>query len=186
MFTLVLAVLSVSAAASMRLALPLLTFSLFYGQELLAGIPLLNHFDPRAVLAVGISWSLFELFGSKKLLGQRLLQTVQLFFSPFVGALAATVITQAFDIQVQYMWLIALIGGIFSLVLTLVQVGWFFRLKGIPIWLVCFEDILCVGLVFFAFTAPQEGGIIALFLLWLAIRSSNTWRQWHSSKVKPS
>ena len=68
--------------------------------------------------------------------------------------------------------------------LTLVQVGWFFRLRGIPIWLVCLEDILCIGLVFFAFNAPQEGGLIALLLLWLAIRSSNSWRRWHSSKIK--
>ena len=186
MFTLVLAVLSVSAAASMRLALPLLTFSLFYGQELLAGIPVLNHFDPRVVLAIGISWSLFELFGSKQLLGQRVLQIIQLFFSPFVGGLAAVTITHFFESEFQYLWLIALIGAVFTLILTLVQVGWFFRLRGIPLWLVCFEDFLCIGLVFFAFTAPQEGGLIALLLLWLAIHSSNTWRQWQHSQKKIS
>lgn len=184
MFTLVLAVLSVSAAASMRLALPLLTFSLFYGKELLSEIPLFNNFNPQVILSIAISWSLFELFGSKQLLGQRILQIIQLFFSPFVGALTAIVTTHAFEIQVQHMWLIGLIGGIFALVLTLVQIGWFFRLRGIPVWLVCLEDILCVGLVFSAFTAPKEGGIIALFLLWLAIRSSNNWRQWNSSKIE--
>ena len=183
MFTLVLAVLSISAAASMRLALPLLTLSLFSGKELLAEITLFNHLDPRVILAIGISWSLFELFGSKKLLGQRLLQIVQLLFSPLVGALAAITVTQIFEFNFQPLWLIGIIGGLFALVLTLVQVGWFFRLRGIPIWLVCLEDILCIGLVFFAFKAPQEGGIIALLLLWFAIRSSNSWRQWHSSKI---
>lgn len=182
MLTLVLAVLSVSAAASMRLALPLLTFSLFYSQELLAEIPLFNHFHPQVILAVGISWSLFELFGSKKLLGQRVLQIIQLLFSPVVGGLAAMTITQIFAINFQPMWLIGIIGGIFALVLALVQVGWFFRLKGIPLWLVCLEDILCVSLVFFAFTAPEQGGLIALILFWLAIRSSNAWRQWYSAK----
>ncbi|VEP15968.1 conserved membrane hypothetical protein [Hyella patelloides LEGE 07179] len=182
MLTLVLAVLSVSAAASMRLALPLLILGLFYSQELLTEIALFNRLDPRVVLAVGISWSLFELFGSKKLLGQRVLQIIQLLFSPFVGALAAITITHIFEINFQPMWLIGLIGGIFALVLTLVQVGWFFRLRGIPIWLVCIEDILCISLVFLAFTAPKEGGLIALLLFWLAIRSSNAWRQWYSSK----
>lgn len=182
MLTLVLAVLAVSAAASMRLALPLLTISLFYSQELLAKIPLFNHFNPQVILAIGISWSLFELFGSKQLLGQRVLQVIQLLFSPFVGSLAAVTITYIFEINFQPMWLIGMIGGIFTLVLALVQVGWFFRLKGIPIWLVCLSDILCIALVFLAFTAPEQGGLIALILFWLAIRSSNTWRQWYSTK----
>ena len=181
MLTLVLAVLSVSAAASMRLALPLLTLGLFYSQELLAEIPLFNHLEPEVFLSIAISWSLFELFGSKKLLGQRVLQIIQLLLSPFVGALGAMTMTHIFKIHFQPIWLIGLIGGIFALVLTLVQVGWFFRLRGIPIWLVCVEDILCICLVFFAFTAPEQGGIIALLLFWLAIRSSNAWRQWHSS-----
>ena len=178
MLTLVLAVLSVSAAASMRIALPLLTLGLFYSQELLVKIPFFNNLNPRVILAVGISWSLFELFGSKKLLGQRVLQIFQLLFSPFVGALAAITIAHTLEIDFHPMWLIGLIGGVFALFLCLVQIGWFFRLQGIPIWLVCIEDILCIFLVFFSFTAPKEGGIIALLLFWLAIRSSNAWRQW--------
>lgn len=182
MLTLVLAVLSVSAASSMRLALPLLTLGLFYSQELLAEFPLFHYCDPRVILAVGISWSLFELFGSKQLLGQRILQLLQLIFSPFVGSLAAITVTHIFEIDFKPMWLIGLIGGIFALILTLVQVGWFFRLKGIPLWLVCLEDVLCLCLVFLAFTSPKEGGLIALLLFWLAIRSSNAWRQWYSYK----
>jgi hypothetical protein len=182
MLTLVLAVLAVSAAASMRLALPLLTISLFYSQELSAKIPLFNHFNPQVILAIGISWSLFELFGTKKLLGQRVLQIIQLLFSPFVGSLVAVTITHIFKIDFQPIWLIGMIGGIFTLVLALAQVGWFFRLRGIPIWLVCLEDILCIALVFLAFTAPEQGGLIALILFWLAIRSSNAWRQWYSTQ----
>ena len=182
MLTLVLAVLAVSAAASMRLALPLLILGLFYSQELLAEIPLFNYFNPKVILAVGISWSLFELFGTKKLLGQRVLQILQLIFSPFVGSVAAITITHIFEINFQPLWLIGTIGGIFTLVLALVQVGWFFRLRGIPIWLVCLEDILCITLVFLAFTAPEQGGLIALILFWLAIRSSNSWQQWYSTQ----
>ena len=178
MFTLVLAIFSVSAAASMRLALPLLVLGSFYTRELLAELPLIEYLDPRVFLAIGISWSLFELFGSKNLLGQRLLQIFQLILSPVVGAISAVTITHVFKIDFQPLWLIALISATFAFVLTLVQVGWFFRLRGIPIWLVCVEDLLCIFLVLLAFSSPQEGGIIALILFWLAIRSSNVWRKW--------
>jgi hypothetical protein len=180
MLTLVLAVLSISAASSMRLAFPLLTLGLFCSQDISIKTPLFNFFEPRVILAIGISWSLFELFGSKKLLGQRMLQLAQLIFSPFVGSLAAITMTHLFEIDFKPMWLIGLIGGLFAFVLTLVQVGWFFRLRGIPIWLACLEDVLCVVLVFLAFSSPKEGGLIALLLFWLAVRSSNSWQRWYS------
>ena len=186
MFTLVLAVFSVSAAASMRLALPLLVLGSFYTRELLAELPLIDYFEPRVFLAIGISWSLFELFGSKNLLGQRLLQIFQLLLSPVVGAISAITITHVFQIDFQPLWLIALISATFAFVLALVQVGWFFRLRGIPIWLAFAEDILCISLVLLAFSAPQEGGIIALLLFWLAIRSSNAWRNWKNTKPQAS
>lgn len=86
-------------------------------------------------------------------------------------------------IDFQPLWLIGLIAGLLALVLKLVQVGWFFRLRGIPIWVVCLEDILCVFLVFFALKAPENGGLIAMLLLWLAIRSSQEWRRWYLEKV---
>ncbi len=186
MFTLVLAVLSVSAASSFRLALPLLTLSLFYSQELFDHIPLFNRLDPRVILAIGISWSLFELFGTKKLLGQRFFQIFQLILSPFVGALAAITVASIVQMSFQPIWLIGLIGGLFTLVITLVQVGWFFRLGGIPIWVVYLEDVLCCGLVAFAFVSPIEGGLIALFILWLAVRSSGDWRKRYSSQPAQS
>ena len=186
MFTLFLAIFSVSAAASMRLALPLLTIGLFYSRELLAELPFHNYLDPRVFLAIGISWSLFELFGSKNLLGQRLLQMFQLLLSPFVGAITAIALTDIFQIDFQPLWLIGLISATFASVLSLIQVGWFFRLRGIPIWLVWIEDILCVVLVLLAFSSPQEGGIIALLLFWLAIRSSSTWRKWYKGKPQTS
>ncbi len=186
MLTLVLAVLSVSAATSFRLALPLLALSLFYSQELFAHIPLFNRLDPRVIVAIGISWCLFELFGSKKLLGQRVLQIFQLVLSPFVGALAAMTVASIVEMNFQPIWLIGIIGGVFTLVLTLVQVGWFFRLGGIPIWVVYVEDLLCFGLVAFALLSPVEGGLIALFILWLAVRSSGDWRNRYSPQAAKS
>ena len=181
MLALILAVLSVSAAVGMRTALPLLLISLSYTQkqELWSEVPILNHLDPRVILAVSISWSILELIFSKKLLGQRSLQIVQLLFSPIVGALVAIAVTHLAQADFTPIWLIGVIGAVVALVVTLVKVGWFFRLRGIPIWLTIIEDVLCVCLIFFAFNAPKEGGIIALLLIWLALRSSNTWREWY-------
>ncbi len=181
MLALILAVLSVSAAVGMRIALPLLVISLSYTQkqELWSEVPILNHIDPRVILAVSISWSILELIFSKKLLGQRSLQIVQLLFSPIVGALVAIAVTHLAQADFTPIWLIGVIGAVVALVVTLVKVGWFFRLRGIPIWLTIIEDVLCVCLIFFAFNAPKEGGIIALLLIWLALRSSNTWREWY-------
>ena len=126
MLTLVLAVLSISAAAGMRLALPLLVISLFYSQEFWSDVPVLRHLDPRVVLAISISWSLLELFISKQLLGQRVLQIIQLLFSPILGAIVAVAFAHIAEIDFTPFWIIGLVGGIFALVLTIVQIGWFF------------------------------------------------------------
>lgn len=182
MFTLILAVLSASAAAGLRIALPLLVIGFLYSEQLWSNVPLLQRVDPRVILTILIVWSLFELFGSKKLLGQRILQIVQLILSPLVGALISVTVGKVGDIDFVPLWLIGLIGGGFALVLTLVQIGWFFRLRGIPIWVVMAEDILCITLIFFAFNAPANGGLIALLLLWIALRSSKQWRDWYSKK----
>ncbi|MCA1991770.1 MAG: DUF4126 domain-containing protein, partial [Coleofasciculus sp. S288] len=77
-----LAALSASAAAGMRIALPLLVIGLLQASNLWASIPLLSHINPSLLLALLTSWSLFELFASKKLLGQRVLQLVQLLLCP--------------------------------------------------------------------------------------------------------
>lgn len=186
MFTLILAVLSASAAAGMRIALPLLVIGFFYSQELWSNVPVLRYVDSRIIATTLIAWSLFELFGSKKLLGQRILQVFQLILSPFVGGLISLTVARVANIEFCPLWLIGIIGGIFALILTLVQVGWFFRLRGIPIWVVVIEDVLCVILILLAFTSPAKGGIIALLLLWLAIRSSKTWRDWYLHQQKKS
>lgn len=178
-----LAVLSASAAAGMRIALPLLIIGLLHS-NLWAEMPILSRIPPQVLLGILTSWSLFELFGSKKLLGQRILQLIQLVFSPLVGGLLAITVAKMTNLEIQPLWLIGIIGGVLALVIKIVQVGWFFRLRGLPIAIVFLEDIICVILVLFAFKAPENGGLIALMLLWVAIRSSTAWREWHSGSQK--
>ena len=175
----ILAVLSVSAAAGMRIALPLLVMGLIQG-DLWQQVPLLNRIQPQVVVAVLTAWTLLELFVSKQLWGQRILQFTQLVFSPIVGAVMAMAVARILKLQpTQLVWILGVVGGLLALVLQLVKVGWFYRLQGLPTWAVLLEDVLCVLLVLFAFKAPNSGGLIAMLLLWLAIRSSQSWYQWY-------
>jgi hypothetical protein len=179
-----LAALSASAAGGMRIALPLLLIGLLQSDQLWSRVPLLSRLSPQVAIAILVSWSLFELFASKQEWGQRLLQNVQLFFSPVVGAIMGMAIAQAsfgtdnaapsFLVAI-----IGIVGGLLALVLQLVQVGWFYRLGRLPLWAIVAQDALCIFLVLFAFDAPTEGGIIALLLLWLAIRTSQEWYRWY-------
>lgn len=175
----ILAVLSASAAGGMRIGLPLLVIGLLQNPNSWAAIPILSSIKPPILIVVLTSWSLFELLGSKKLVGQRILQLIQLGFSPIAGAIMAIGTAKFTEVEPIPMWLIGIVGGVLALVLKLVQVGWFFRLRGFPIWAVLIQDILCIFLVMFAFEAPREGGLIAMLLLWLAIRTSNQWREWY-------
>lgn len=180
----ILAALSASAAGGMRIALPLLLIGLLQGDNLWSRVPLLSRIPPPVVVGVLVSWSLFELFASKQLLGQRILQLVQLVFSPIVGAIVGMAIAQITFIDRNtapdlLLWIIGTVGGLLALVLQLVQAGWFYRLRGLPLWAIVAQDMLCVSLVFFAFDAPRQGGLIALILLWLAIRSSQQWYNWY-------
>jgi hypothetical protein len=178
----ILAVLSASAAAGMRIALPLLVIGLMENEKLWSRVPLLSAIHPQVVVCILVSWSLFELFASKQLLGQRVLQSVQLIFSPIAGAILGITVARFTSLSVELGWLAAIVGGLLALVLQLVQTGWFYRLRGLPIWLVLLQDILCICLVIFAFDAPNQGGLIALLLLWLAIRSSKQWYDFYHQK----
>jgi len=178
-----LAALSAAAAVGMgRIALPLLLIGLLQGENLWSKVPILSYIHPQVVVAVLTSWSLFELFASKKLLGQRILQIVHLLFSPIVGAIIGVFIAETADLPGWMIILISIIGGLLALVLQLVQVGWFFRLRGLPLWVVFLQDALCVVLVLLAFDAPRQGGLIAMILLWLAIRSSGEWYRWYRNQ----
>jgi hypothetical protein len=160
-------------------------FGLWRSNRLWSDVPILENIEPRVLIGILTSWSLFELFGSKKLSGQRVLQNIQLFLSPVVGAILAITVVKISPWPTTPLWFIGLIGAILALVLKLVEVGWFFRLRGLPIWVVILEDLLCIFLVFFAFKAPKEGGIIVMLLLWLTIRSANYWRDWYLNTKRP-
>ncbi|MEM9264454.1 MAG: DUF4126 domain-containing protein [Cyanobacteria bacterium P01_F01_bin.13] len=174
-----LAVLSISAATGLRLALPLLLIGLFSGEQLWSTVPILANIPQIFVVSVLVIWSLIELTISKDRVSRRFLQSAELFISPFVGTIAGIAIARLADISNS--WLLALLaitGGALALVIQMVQVGWLYRFNSPPVWAMFLEDALCICLVFFAFDAPEQGGLIALFLLWIAIRSSVAWRQW--------
>ncbi|MGA7935791.1 MAG: DUF4126 domain-containing protein [Kovacikia sp.] len=173
-----LAVLSASAAAGMRVALPLLLIVL-YGGNLWAQVPILSHISPTLGLFVLVTWSLIELIFSKDRLGMRVLQIFQLLFSPIVGAIMGIAVARITGVSGWLVDLLGAIGGLLALVLKLVQVGWSYRLRYIPLWVLFAEDTLCVLLVLFALDAPKQGGLIALLLLWLALRSSKEWYRWY-------
>ena len=90
----ILAVLSASAAAGLRIGLPLLLVGLLW-DNLWFDVPLLSQIPPQVIVGVLVSWSLFELFASKKLLGQRIVQIVQLIFSPVAGTIVGIAVARA-------------------------------------------------------------------------------------------
>lgn len=178
----VLASLSISAAVGMRIALPLLIVGLIRTQELWSDIPILNYLQPQVLLSILVVWSLCELILSKKILGQRLLQIIQLLFTPIIGALLPVVVIKNYSIATtskEVLIVLSITGAALALAIKLVEVGWFFRLRGLPIAVIIFEDILSILMVLFALRAPEQGGLIAMLLLWIAIRSAGEWRQWY-------
>jgi Domain of unknown function (DUF4126) len=107
------------------------------------------------------------------------LQAFELVMSPIIGGLVGIAIAKATalpDIQVA---VLGLVSGLFALVLQLLQVGWTYRVRRVPLWMLFAQDLACVGLTLLAFDAPTQGGIIALLMLWLAIRSAVQWRRWY-------
>ncbi|GAB4141404.1 MAG: DUF4126 domain-containing protein [Cyanobacteria bacterium J069] len=170
----------------MRIALPLLLIGLLQRESLWSSVPLLSQVPPPLVLGVLVSWSLIELLFSKDRLAQRLLQIVELACSPVVGAIAGVAVVRMMQPDSQLVPVVAVVSGLLALVFQLVQVGWFYRLRGLPLWAIFLQDFLCVALVLFAFDAPRQGGLIALLLLWLAIRSTTEWQQWYRAQAGAS
>lgn len=181
----ILAALSASAAAGMRIALPLLVIGLLYGESLWSQVPILSNIAPPVVLGVLVSWSLLEIFALKIRLGRRLLQTVELLFSPLAGAILGIAVARAALLPEGVVTTLGIVGGSLALVLQLVQIGLAYRLSQVPIWAIFAQDALCIILVLFAFDAPRQGGLIALLLLWLAIRTSKDWHRWYREQAQP-
>lgn len=180
-----LAALSISAAAGIRVALPLLLIGILQSDVLWANMPILSHVPPSLVLGVLVSLSLAELLFSKNRLSQRFLQIIQLVLGPITGAIAGIGVARTFAIEPWLIPLVGITGALLALILHLVQVGWFYRLRGMPLWVIFAQDVLCVCLVIFAFGAPEQGGLLALLLLWLAIRSSKEWQRWYRGQASP-
>jgi hypothetical protein len=175
----ILAILSAAAAGGMRVALPLLVLGLTQ-TDLWSRVPILDRVQPTIAIGILTAWSILELVITKQLWGQRFLQAIEIIFSPIVGAIMAMGVAQIIKVSpTTPMWAIGIVGGGLSGVLQLVKVGWFYRLRGIPQWASFAQDILCVLLAIFALSAPRTGGAIALLLLWLAVRSSQSWYRWH-------
>ena len=184
MIEVILAVLAVSAAAGMRSVLPLLTIGCMAESDMWSKIPILDSISPEILLGVLVSGSLVELLASKNRVGIRISQLVELVLSPLVGGLLGIAIARTTDLSDEIILLLGVISGLLSFVLQLVQIGWFYRQPKLPLWAVFAQDFLCVLLVIFAIIAPQQGGIIALMLLWLAIRSASEWREWTRSSIR--
>jgi hypothetical protein len=170
----ILAALSISAAAGIRITLPLLVLGLLQGENFWYNVPILSNIYPPIVLGILISCCLIELIASKNLLGQRLLQIAYLPLCPIIGAILAIA-----PIQSVPKILIGLVGGFVALLLQLIQAGWFYRWNRFPLWLSFLQDSLCIFLVYLALKAPQLGGIVALILLGLAVNSYKELRQWY-------
>ena len=171
----ILTALSASAAVGIRIALPLLSLELLRGEALWSALPFIAAINPSIRLAILCTLSLLELLISKHLLGQRLLQFIMLVSSPIAGAIAATSNAIALPI-----WLTGIVGGLFAFVLQSVQTAWFYRQPRLKVEFVFAQDILAVLLAFLAVKLPRLGGIIALSLLWWAIRSSQASAKWYS------
>jgi len=178
MFVGLLAALSASAAVGMRVAFSLLLLGLFHGYDLWSDVPILSSFYPPLVMGLLVSWALAELLLSKDKVGVRVIQIVQLFMSPLFGAIAGVTFALPSMQSPEALWIVAIVSGVLALLLQLVQVGWFYRLRGLPIWAVFLQDFLCVIFLLLAFDAPQQGGLFALIVMWLAFRSSISWQRW--------
>lgn len=180
-----LAVVSASVAAGMRVALPLLVILLLYSEQLVANLPVIGLLPVRVLVAILATWSLFELIASKQLLGQRVLQVVQLMFAPLAGIVLSITAAQILGVEFRPLWLLGLMGGLIAFVFKLILAGWFFRLRGLPLWWSFTEDLLCLILVLFAFRMPQQGGVLATIILWLAVRSSTEWKRYYDAGRSP-
>jgi hypothetical protein len=194
LITEILAVLSIAAATGLRLALPLLLIGVLSGPRLWSQVPLLSAIPPRIMVGCLVSWSLAELVLSKRQRVRRLFQSMELVLSPLVGAIAAITIVRTFPtsdqwsvpILIESTLIAGLLGGVLALLIQFVQLGWLYRFNSPPLWVIFSQDFLCVCLVLFAFDAPQQGGLVALLLLWLTLRTSTLWRQWYLAQSDPN
>lgn len=178
----ILAILSIAAATGLRVALPLLVIGLMSGEQLWANVPLLSKLPPALCIGLLMSWSTAELMLSKDTYKQRVFQIAELILSPGVAALAAIAVARTLNLAPWISVIGTVVSALLALAIQLLQVGWFYRPKRPPGWLFFVIDGLCITLAFLTFDAPRQGGIIALLLLWLVIRTSYVWKSWSSKR----
>ncbi|PSN06431.1 DUF4126 domain-containing protein [filamentous cyanobacterium CCP5] len=179
----VLAVLSISAATGIRLALPLLLMGLMSGDELWSNVPLLSAIHPTLLIGVLVTWSTAELVLSKDHFSRRLFQTTELMLSPAVGAIAGIGIARTVGLSGWIFIVIGIVSALLATVMQLIQVGWNYRPRRPPLWLFFVLDGLCVFLAILAFDSPEQGGLIAMMLLWVVVHTSAVWRQWRHRPI---
>ncbi|MFM7528596.1 MAG: DUF4126 domain-containing protein [Nodosilinea sp.] len=171
-----LAVLAMSAALGLRVALPLLVLGLMSGDRLWSQVPILASLPPTLVMGGLVSGTLLEFILYKQGFSRPLLHSTELLLSPIVGLMAGIALVRPLAIAGWLQGVIALIGGLVALVIQLVQIGWFYRPQRPPLWGMFLVDALCLLLALSAFTVPRVGGLLSLVLLWLVIRTAEGWR----------
>lgn len=181
----ILAVLAAAAAGGFRLAMPLLLVLVLRREDGWEQVPVLGQFSPAVTLGILSSWTVWELVAPVHPWGVRLVQPLQVVFSPFVGWILGVVTAQVVGIPTGVRDLMGLMGSALALLLQLVQVGWFYRWGRFPAWVILVQDGLCGLLIVFALQAPQQGGLIALMLLWLALRMSKDWQRQFQRHRRP-
>lgn len=171
-----LAVLALSAAFGLRVALPLLVLGLMSGDRLWSQVPILANLPSPLVIGGLVSGGLLELILSKHRFSRPLLHSTELLLSPIAALMAGIALVHPLGIAGWLQAVIALVGGLVALVIQLVQLGWFYRPRRPPLWGTFVVDVLCLLLALSAFTLPRVGGVLSLVLLWLVIRTADSWR----------
>ncbi len=166
-----------AAATGLRVALPLLLLGLLSGPQLWSQVPLFSQLPAAAVVGLLVSGSTAELVLTKNRHSQRLLLLTELSLSPWSGAIAGVAMARKGGIEGRLALLMGLTSALLALVIQLLQVAWMFRPLPLPLWVPIGVDGLCIGLAVLAFRWPQGGGLVALLLLWLVIRTGYRWRQ---------
>ncbi|MCS6782673.1 MAG: DUF4126 domain-containing protein [Gloeomargarita sp. SKYBB_i_bin120] len=175
--TAVLAVLAAAAAGGFRLALPLLLILVLRREDTWEQTPVLGQFSPALVLGTLAAGAVWELVAPLHAWGLRLVQPLQVLLSPLVGWLIGVMTAQVMGLPAGLHALMGCVGGALALLLQLVQTGWLYRRGRFPAWVGLAQDGLCALLTVFALQAPTQGGLIALMLMWLALRAAKAWQQ---------
>lgn len=181
----ILGVLAAAAAGGFRLALPLLVLLLLHRDQTWDHIPLLGRWSPALVLGILTAGAVWELLAPLHPWGVRLWQPVQVLLSPVVGGLLGMMTAQVMGLPRAMHSLLGLVGGALAWLLQLVQMGWFYRRGRFPTWVILAQDGLCALLALVALQAPKQGGLLALMLVWLALRAAKTWQRQFQQHRRP-